>query len=160
MNREILLAQFDRLLPVAARWAEALEARILREGVPLLREELADAKALGVREPESVRLVCLASVPTPDDLTLRTAAAAVQFLTPATRGLALRYGIFVRRDCWRDRRLVAHELAHTAQYERLGGIEPFLRQYLFECLTIGYPAAPLEQEAIGALEGLGLTERA
>jgi len=160
MNGEILLAQFDNLLPLAAHWARAFEARILREGVPLLREELADAQALGVREPESVRLLCLASVPTPDDLTLRAAAAAVQFLTPATRGLALRYGIFVRRDCWRDRRLVAHELAHTAQYERLGGIEPFLRQYLFECLTIGYPAAPLEQEAIRALERLGLAGRA
>ncbi len=160
MNREIIVAQFDRLLPLAARWAEALESRILREGVPLLPEELADAKALGVGEPERVRLLCLASVPTPDDLTLRAAAAAVQFLTPATRGLALRYGIFVRQDCWRDRRLVAHELVHTAQYERLGGIEPFLRQYLFECLTIGYPAAPMEQEAIKAVERLGLSEPA
>lgn len=160
MNREIIVAQFDRLLPLAARWAEALESRILREGIPLVREELADAKALGVGEPERVRLLCLASVPTPDDLTLRAAAAAVQFLTPATRGLALRYGIFVRQDCWRDRRLVAHELVHTAQYERLGGIEPFLRQYLFECLTIGYPAAPMEQEAIKAVERLGLSEPA
>ena len=156
----MILAQFDRLLPLAARWAEALESRILREGIPLVREELADAKALGVGEPERVRLLCLASVPTPDDLTLRAAAAAVQFLTPATRGLALRYGIFVRQDCWRDRRLVAHELVHTAQYERLGGIEPFLRQYLFECLTIGYPAAPMEQEAIKAVERLGLSEPA
>ncbi len=158
MKREIILAQFDRLPPLAAGWAEALEKRILREGVPLSTEESADAKMLGVRAPERVRLLCLASVPTPDDLTLRTAAAAVQFLTPATRGLALRYGIFMRRDCWRERRLVAHELAHTAQYERLGGIEPFLRQYLRECLTIGYPAAPLEQEAIAAVTGLGLNE--
>ncbi|MBA3543889.1 MAG: hypothetical protein H0T83_05555 [Chthoniobacterales bacterium] len=151
MKREILLAQFDRLLPLAARWAEALEARLLREGVALSEEEQADALALGVREPERVRLLCLASVPTPDDLTLRAAAAAVQFLTPATRGLALRYGIFVRRDCWRDRRLIAHGLAHTAQYERIGGIEAFLRQYRTECLTIGYPAAPIEQEAIAAV---------
>ena len=81
---------------------------------------------------------------------LRTAAAAIRFLTPTTCGLALRYGIFVRSHCWGDRRLVAHELAHTAQYERLGGIEPFLRQYLYECLTIGYPEAPMEQEAIAA----------
>ena len=65
----------------------------------------------------------------PRDLTLRTAAAAIQFLTPATCGLTLRYGIFIRSDCWGDRNLVAHELAHTAQYERLGGIEPFLRKY-------------------------------
>ena len=154
MNRETLLAQFDRLLPLAARWAESLERRIRREGVPLLEEESADAERLGVREPDRVRLLCLASVPVPDDPLLRAAAATIQFLTPATRGLALRYGIFVRRDCWRDRRLIAHELVHTAQYERLGGIDAFLRQYLFECLTIGYPSAPLEQEAITAIAQL------
>lgn len=150
MNRQLLIAQFDKLIPLAARWAERLEARILRTGVPLSFEETADARALGVREPERVRLLSLASAPAPDDHILRTAAAAVQFLTPATRGLALRYGIFVRADCWRERGLIAHELAHTEQYERLGGIEPFLRRYLGECLTIGYPAAPMEQEAIAA----------
>lgn len=154
MNRKLVLAQFERLIPLAARWAEALERRILREGVPLSAEETADARTLGVREPERVRLLCLANVPAPDDVTLRAAAASVQFLTPATRGLALRYGIFVRADCWRERRLIAHELAHTEQYERLGGIEPFLRQYLRECLTIGYPAAPMEQEAIAATSRL------
>ena len=76
------------------------------------------------------------------------ACDAIEFLTPATRGLALQYGIFIRSDCWRERTLIAHELVHTAQYERLGGILPFLRKYLFECVTIGYPEAPLEQEAI------------
>jgi hypothetical protein len=35
------------------------------------------------------------------------------------------------------------------QYERLGGIRPFLKLYLYECLvTPGYPFGPLEQEAI------------
>ncbi len=137
-------------MPLAARWAEALERRILREGLPLNDEELADARDLGVLEPTRVRLLCLARMPGPGNILLKTAAAAVQFLTPATRGLALRYGIFIRADCWRERGLIAHELAHTAQYERLGGIEPFLRQYLAEYLTVGYPAGPMEQEAIAA----------
>jgi hypothetical protein len=154
LDPQRLLSQFERLIPLAARWAEALETRILREGVPLTAEETADARALGVREPERVRLLSLASVPTPDDLTLRAAATALQLLTPATRGLALRYGIFIRADSWRERFLVAHELAHTEQYERLGGIEKFLRQYLTECLTVGYPAAPLEQAAIAATSRL------
>ena len=101
-----------------------MERRILREGVPLSEQGLADARALGVREPERVRLLTLDSVPTPTDLTLKTAVAAIQFLTPATRGLALRYGIFVRSDCWGERPLIAHELVHTAQYERLGGSGP------------------------------------
>lgn len=34
----------------------------------------------------------------------------------------------------------------------MGGIEPFLAQYLKECLEIGYPAAPMEQEAVRAEE--------
>ncbi len=140
---------------MAAKWATAVEKRILREGVPLSGQEMADARAVDMREPERVRLLALTRVPMPGDLTLRTAASAIQFLTPATCGLTLRYGIFVRSDCWGDRRLVTHELAHTAQYERLGGIEPFLRKYLRECLTIDYPAAPMEQEAVAAAIRLG-----
>jgi hypothetical protein len=67
--------------------------------------------------------------------------------------MSLRYGIFIRSDCWGDRQLVIHELAHTAQYERLGGIWPFLKLYLSECLvTPGYPFGPLEQEAKRAEE--------
>jgi len=79
---------------------------------------------------------------------LTTAANAVNLISTHTAGLTLRHGIFIRVDCWGDRRLVFHELVHTMQYERMGGIQSFLRQYLFECLTIGYPAAPMEQEAI------------
>jgi|KBSMisStandDraft_5_1062788.scaffolds.fasta_scaffold140178_2 hypothetical protein len=151
MDRHFLIAHFEAFLPLAAKWASSVERRILREGVPLSEQEMADAKAVGVCEPERVRLLALSRVPMPQNLTLRTAAAAIQFLTPATCGLTLRYGIFIRSDCWGDRNLVAHELTHTAQYERLGGIKPFLQQYLSECLTIGYPEAPMEQEAIAAV---------
>lgn len=143
-----MLAQFAMLLPLAAEWAVEQEQWILREGVPLLEDEIVDAKGVGVREPERVRLLQVPLIPTPAHPKLRAAAAAIDFLTPATRGLTLQYGIFVRSDCWRDRFLIAHELVHTAQYERLGGIVPFLRKYLFECVTIGYPQAPMEQEAI------------
>jgi Domain of unknown function (DUF4157) len=155
VKRELIINQFDKLLPLAVEWAGAVEARILREGVPLTEESLLDARRVGVRAPERVRLLALAQVPAPTDLALKAAAAAIQFLTPATRGLTLGYGIFIRSDCWGDRQLVAHELVHTMQYERMGGIEPFLRQYLFECLTVGYPAAPMEQEAIAAAQSLG-----
>jgi len=65
-----------------------------------------------------------------------------------TAGITLHYGILIREDCWGDRRLVVHELAHVAQYERLGGIGPFLRAYLRECLLEGYPNGALEREAI------------
>jgi hypothetical protein len=146
-DRQSLLAQFETLLPHAVEWAAAQEQRVLREGVPLSPAELADAKAAGVREPERIRLLRVESVPVPADPQLRAAAETVHFLTPETRGLTLQYGVFVRWDCWQDRHLLAHEFVHTAQYERLGGLLPFLRQYLHECLTIGYANAPMELEA-------------
>jgi hypothetical protein len=148
MGGEMEAEQFETLLPLAVQWATEEEARILREGVPLADDEVVDAVAIGVRDPKRIRLLQVDEIPAPHHPILQAAAGAIRFLTPAPRGLALRHGIFIRSDCWRDRALIVHELAHTAQYERLGGILPFLRKYLFECLTIGYSQAPLEQEAI------------
>ena len=160
MDRQSVLAQFAVLLPLAAEWAAEQEEWILREGVPLSEDEIVDAKAIGVRAPQRVRLLQVHLIPTPAHPKLKSAAAAIDFLTPATRGLTLQHGIFVRSDCWRDRALIAHELAHTAQYERLGGILPFLCKYLFECVTIGYPESPMEQEAIMlAAHACGLQSR-
>lgn len=147
-----MLEQIDQLLPLAAEWATQQERRVLCEGVPLSKEELADAKAIGVRNPERVRLLRVDSIPVPAHPMLRAAASTINFITAAPRGLALDYGIFVRADHWRDRELIAHELAHTAQYQRLGGILPFLQTYLGQCATVGYQQAPLELEASAAAE--------
>ncbi|MEY2545624.1 MAG: hypothetical protein QOG48_741 [Verrucomicrobiota bacterium] len=145
-DRQVLLSEFEQLLPLAIEWATAEEARVLTEGVALSENELADARAAGVKEAQRIRLLRVESVPIPAHPQLRAAAETVHFLTPETRGLTLRYGIFVRWDCWQDRHLLAHEFGHTAQYERLGGIAPFLQRYLMECLTIGYANAPMELE--------------
>jgi hypothetical protein len=147
MDGPMMIEQLETLLPLAADWATEQQRRILREGVPLSDEAIADAKAVGVKEPERVRLLQVDAIPAPDHPTLRAACETINFLTATPRGLTFQYGIFVRSDCWKDRQLLAHELAHTAQYERLGGIVPFLRNYIFQCATVGYRKAPMEQEA-------------
>ena len=146
--------QLELLLPLASTWAEQQEDRILREGKPLNDSQLQDARKLNIKCPEKIRLLSVNNIPKPDDPILMAAADMTQLITSLTAGLTLRYGIFIRSDCWGQRRLVVHELVHTSQYERLGGFLPFLKQYLFECLTIGYPGAPLEQEAIIKTEEL------
>jgi hypothetical protein len=136
------------LLPFACEWAAAGEEQILAIGKPLSQREPIDAQLIGVVHPGRVRILHVSEIPIPKHPILRIAAEETQLISPLTGGLALRYGIFIREDCAYSRAMVVHELGHTAQYERLGGIEPFLRQYLFECLTIGYPEAPMEQEVI------------
>ncbi|MEN6308861.1 MAG: hypothetical protein ABFD91_14025 [Anaerohalosphaeraceae bacterium] len=146
--------QFELLLPLVSTWAEQQEEIILRNGEPLNDAQLQDAHALNIRYPEKIRLLSVNNIPQPDNPILKAAADMTQLISPSTIGLTLRYGIFIHSDCWGQRRLVVHELVHTSQYERLGGFFSFLRQYLFECLTIGYPEAPLEQEAILKTEEL------
>jgi hypothetical protein len=141
-------AVFKMLLPLACSWAEEQEAVILRDGVALTAPLLADAQRIGIIHPDQVRLRVVDQMPWPLHPLLRQAAETSGLLSRDTAGLTLRYGIYIRADCWGERRLVVHELAHTAQYERLGGFRPFLEQYLDECLTPpGYPFGPLEQEA-------------
>lgn len=146
-RKMIPLHEFETLLPLACAWAEEQEARILRVGVPLTPGQVADAKRIGVASPERVRLRVVDEIPLPENPALRSAAEATGLISPLTIGVTLRYGIFVRSDFWGERRLVVHELAHVAQYERLGGFRLFLERYLFECITHGYPDAPMEQEA-------------
>jgi len=152
MDRQESLQQLEEILPLAAQWVAEQQQRALCEGVPLSKTELADAKAIGVRNPERVRLLRVDTIPVPAHPLLRAAAASLNFLTAAPRGLTLDNGIFVRADHWRNRELIAHELAHTAQYQRLGGIMPFLQTYIYQCATVGYPNAPLELEAAATAE--------
>lgn len=147
MDRQRASEHLEDLLPLAVQWAMEQQQRVLCEGVPLSKNEMADAKAIGVRNPQRVRLLRVDSIPVPSNPTLKAAAASINFITAAPSGLALENGIFVRADRWGDRELIAHELAHTAQYQRLGGIVPFLQTYLGQCATVGYQQAPLELEA-------------
>jgi hypothetical protein len=147
--------EFETLLPRAATWAAEQEGLILQLGVPLTEAQLADARQVGVIHPERVRLLQVKQIPRPDHQELAAIAAMTNLISPLTAGMTLRYGIFIRTDCWGQRPLVAHELVHTSQYERLGGFEAFLRPYLLECLTSpGYPYGPMEQEAIVTSERL------
>jgi hypothetical protein len=152
MDRQSTVDQLDELVPLAAQWAIEQERRGLCEGVPLCEAELADAKKIGVTNPERIRLLRVETIPVPAHPMLRAAAASMSFLTATPRGLALDHGIFIRSDCWRDRELIVHELVHTWQYQRLGGIVPFLRTYLYQCATVGYARAPLELEALAIAE--------
>ena len=106
------------------------------------------ARRAGVSRPESVRLLAVPEIPLPAEADLRQAARQFDLITQDTAGLTIGHGIFVREQCLKDAKLVAHELMHVAQYERHGSILGFLARDLSECNEFGYPAAPMEQEAI------------
>src|SRR5262245_12950446 len=113
-------AMLKLVMPLACAWAKKQESVIMRDGVALSPNQILDAKRIGIAAPERVRLRVADQVP-PLHPMLRWAGRKTGLISDSTIGLTLRYGIFIRSDHWGERHLVVHELAHTAQYERLGG---------------------------------------
>ena len=138
-------------LPVVCVWAARHEPAILRRGVALSAAQTEKARQVGVVHSEEVRLLALDVIP-PTNRLLRTIGAMLGFVSSQTIGMTLRYGIFIQTEYWGDRRLLVHELAHVAQYERFGGFRRFLFQYLQECINPWYPLGDLELEAKRAEE--------
>ncbi|MCW1886585.1 hypothetical protein OKA04_17740 [Luteolibacter flavescens] len=130
--------------PATARWAQAQERRILKEGVPLAAEGLAFAAELQIERPEEVRVLEVNPIPLPFPRPLVRLAGRWGLPLFEPGGMALGKGIYILEG---NSRVLRHELVHVAQYQQMGGIGPFMRRYLMECLTHGYFDAPLEVEA-------------
>jgi len=143
-----LLSSLPALLPLAYAYAEKHEALLRQNGIPLTPEELTDARRAGVKEPEKIRRQCVLAIPEPDHGEILSAARRTGLFQLGSSGLAIGHGIYLRQDAWNSRQILIHEFVHVGQYERLGGIRPFLDIYLRECIEPGYPFGPLEQEAI------------
>lgn len=144
------MSVISEILPQVTEWAQAQETLILEKGIPLSPLACQDAAAVGVLHPERVRLLEVDAIPMPDDPTLRALAMQAGLISnnSSSLGQAMGYGIYLLPNFSGVRWLLAHELTHVGQYERLGGIGPFLQEYLTQCLTVGYRQAPLEIEAI------------
>jgi hypothetical protein len=132
------------IAPATTRWAQDQERRILREGAPLAAGGLAFAAELKIEKPEEVRVLEINPIPLPFPRQLVKLAGkwGLPIFEPA--GMALGKGIYILEG---QSRVLRHELVHVAQYQQMGGIGPFMRRYLMECLVHGYADAPLEVEA-------------
>ena len=121
----------------------------MENGEPLHPTSKADATLMGVADPDAVRIVIVDKIPQPEAYpVLMEAARTLKFLDESTAGLTLGSAILINRDYAGHRRLIAHELVHVGQYERLGSIQGFLTAYLAEVASSGYLNAPMEQEAV------------
>jgi hypothetical protein len=143
----ITQALLESLLPLAVEWVAMQERFVLKNGRPLSEDQQIDAHLAGVQQIKKVRLWESNYLPVLPTDKLRKVAEWAGLFTANTIGITFRYGIYLHADHAHRRSLVVHELAHTMQYERAGGIRHFLRQYLDECLRKGYPHGELEREA-------------
>jgi hypothetical protein len=135
------------LIPMAASWVEKQEAYILANGIPLNEKQRLIASKMGIKHIDKIKIMQVESIPEPEDSILKEKNKILGFFSSNTLGITYRSGIYIRNDFWEDESLLIHELTHTLQYERLGGIVDFLNQYIKECIYFGYDKSPLEIEA-------------
>jgi hypothetical protein len=86
-----LKALLPLLLPRAVVWCERVSTDAAANGSPLKETAMSDARAVGVKRPERVRVLVVDEIPMPNDRSLATSAAAIGFLGSTTAGLALGY---------------------------------------------------------------------
>jgi hypothetical protein len=139
---------FEHLVPLAYEWAKAQEDFVLSCGAPLSPQHMADARLAGVRDCERVRVLLVDRIPLPEGGELAEAAARVRIITQDTRCAGFGHAIVIRADAWGDRELLLHNLVHIMQCERSGGLERWIRQYLFDRQNCAdFTIGSLEEEA-------------
>jgi hypothetical protein len=146
VSDESLAARLPKLLPRVIAWATRESERILQSGQPLSAQGVAIARAVGVANPDRIRVLEVPAIPKPEDLELRQVALEQNLIGPNTAGLTLGYGIFIVQGQL-DLRLLSHECRHVHQVEVAGGLEAFLPLYLKQIAEFTYDHAPYELDA-------------
>lgn len=95
MSDESLSARLPVLLPRVIAWAMGESQRILGSGQPLSAQGVAIARAVGVGNPERIRVLEVPAIPPPEDPDLQQMAQEQNLFGPHTTGLTLGYGIFI-----------------------------------------------------------------
>ncbi len=136
--------EIEYFLPRLLDWYAKAETELLAQGRPLNPAEIRIAGVLGIRQPDRVRIVVQERFPVPDDAELRaeTEASGMGSEDARTMGDAILLKPYLHEDPY----VIAHELVHLAQHDRMGR-EAFMRRYLTELEVLGYDASPLEMEA-------------
>jgi hypothetical protein len=144
--------KIDRLFPRVLAWYEAVEAELLPQGRSLTAQETEVARKLGVQDPTRVRVAVLEAFPMPSDPELSIEAKRFGLGSRSEGGRTNGYVIMLKPRVAQNKTVLAHELVHVAQHDRLGRAA-FLRRYLVEMELLGYARSPLELEAY-AKQGL------
>ena len=139
-------AKVKYFLPAAVDWYATAEQQFAPKGRYLNTKEQMVAQRLGIQYPEQVRIVLTKKFPLPPDPELRKNAQRYGMGSAFAAGFTLGHTILIKPDYAKDHVLIAHELVHVQQIERMGRAA-FVQRYITEMEMFGYRHSPLEWEA-------------
>ncbi len=131
-------SKVNALMPKAIKWYGDVAQSLSHKGRELTQAEKKQAKQLGVKNPDSVRVVILDKFPEPNKNEVNNSHA---------EGARAMGNIIMLKPHLKDNSTVlCHELVHIAQKDRLG-LKGFLKQLALELKVLGYSKSSLENEA-------------
>ena len=132
--------------PLVTAWAAWQRRRVLALGRPLDAEQCTIAAAVGVRQPQRIRVLLVDRIPFPGGRVADWLALRFGLPGPHVDGMALGHALLLRRHA-ATLRLLAHECRHVQQCESAGSLRAFLGNYLRQVAHHGYAEAPYEVDA-------------
>ncbi len=132
------LAKIDALMPAAMKWYDNVDKALYNKGRELTNLEKKQAKQLGVRNPDAVRVVILDKFPEPTGHVVNN--------SHSEGARAMGNIIMMKPHLKNDSVVLCHELVHVAQKDRMG-LRNFLKQIALEKHILGYSKSLLENEA-------------
>jgi hypothetical protein len=130
-------------LPAVA-WIESVEKDFATAGRSLTPAEIQMATEIGVKEPERIRVVVAKTFPLPNAPPLRALLTSYGLGSRSEGGRTMGAVIFLKPKYQKDRSILAHEMVHVMQIERMS-LQGFVSRYLTEVEMVG-ASAPLEAE--------------
>ncbi len=137
---------YKELIPLVVSWLLGVENTILAEGRSLTAAEVADARSVGVKTPENIRVLMVDAVAQPENPVLLKAGSETGLLGESVSGRTVGYGIEIVHG-QANRALLRHEFRHVYQFESAGSRERFVTDYIKSVLKDGYFDSVYEQDA-------------
>lgn len=131
-----------KILDYLTGWVARHQRHILSKGERLTLEQKKALSDVGIVDLDKIRVCYVDQVPLPSQDRIGKAFG------DDALALCLNHGIYIRKDAKDVVALLRHEVTHTFQYYRYGGIRNFLAEYIRQFKQHGYDRMPLEREAV------------
>ena len=141
-----VVQKLEILAPLTLEWFEQIESQYLHKGRTLTLEEQQMARSIGVASPEKVRVIVLKHFPHPANTTLKLYTRNYGMGASSEAGRTMGNVIMLKAKRQDERELLAYELVHIAQQEKLGR-QAYVRRFITEYELVGRDRSPLELDA-------------
>lgn len=141
-----IIAYVQKVSNMAASYVNHYDTLGYQEGQKISPCMIERARAIGVLNPEKVRIVNQTNLPKPSDALTLELYKKIGVDKDSVGALTLGHSIYIKPKYYQSYNILLHEFVHVMQMERLG-VKKYVEDYIVQSLSLDYYKVPLEAEA-------------